>query len=80
MYMTVNDFTSKAWYVAEIAIIGEKAHQDAIRKGGDLIDNIIEKSLWSGYNRELQSDTLRNVKNKYVKSFGAVDDYVVIIV
>lgn len=80
MYMTVNDFTSKAWYAAEIAVIEEKAHQEAMYKGGDLIDNIIEKSLWSGYNRELQSDTLRNIKNKYVKSFGAVDDYVVIIV
>lgn len=80
MYMTVNDFTSKAWYATEIAVIEEKAHQEAMYKGGDLIDNIIEKSLWNGYNSKLQSDTLQNIKNRYVKSFGAVDDYVIIIV
>jgi hypothetical protein len=68
--MTVNELTNFIWYVQEIIIVESVPSLD--------IDELRTKALFVGDNAELRSDNYKDIKNRYIQSFGAVEDFVVV--
>ena len=69
--MTVNDLTNMMWYIQHIIIVDQVSNVYNLGK-------VKENALFVGDNAELRSDLYKDLKNRYVQSFGSIDDYIVI--
>ena len=69
--MTLNDLTNMMWYVQEIMIFETfpvGSDPEELRKAAMLVCD----------NSELRSDTHKDIRNRYIQSFGAIDDFVIV--
>ena len=70
--MTLNELTNMMWYVQEMIIVEGKMPETANT------DKIRETAIFAGDNAELRSDNYKDLKGRYIQSFGAIDDFVII--
>ena len=70
--MTLNELTNMIWYVQEIIVLDYSPNSIDISE-------LKEKAVFYGDNAELRSDLYKDIKGKYVQSFGALDDFVVVV-
>lgn len=72
MYLTVNQLLKSAWYVLEIVLISKENWKE-VREYPNIKD-IKGKADWSG-----EAYKCPDKPDKYVESFGIVDDTLIII-
>lgn len=72
--ITLNQFTMNMWYITKIIVMdyNEKMPDNPT------IDNLKSKALFSGSQNKLESVTFKSLSNLYVKSYGVIDDYLII--
>lgn len=75
---TVREITGKAFYSQKIIVISWREFDSATKADGEPIDNILTRAIWAGENCELRSAELGPVCSKYVDSFGAFENYLII--
>jgi len=68
--MNINELSNYIWYVQEIIIVESVPSLD--------IGELRAKALFVGDNAELRSDIYKDLKNRQIQSFGAVEDFIVV--
>ena len=72
--MTLNELTNMMWYVQEMIILDKDHDQIAYAD----IEDLKSQAIFVGDNMELRSDNYKDLKGRYIQSFGAIDDFVII--
>jgi len=77
MYITVNQLLNNAWYILEVVLISKEKWKEVRER--PFLKDIKEKAEWSGKNHTFSSCNCPNKPDKYVESFGIIEDTLIII-